>query len=482
MSYDQVLRSLAAVAALASASVLALACEGRVASRAESVGTGALAVTDELSMYAAACDALMGPGATVPAFSCDAQGIELPVTFNGAPFDPSVDTTCDAPNMFESDCAQHQKLVPLVSTATASVVAICHRFAPPDPGYSAYDQVSVIQTNKVTGDTCFYDSTYTLPDGTPRAYGSIPAAAPPPSAGVGTANPAPGVSFPYWTVPSVLAGEKGNQCVSCHDNGPYIRSPYVKQVASSLPANVVADLGFGNDAYNLTQPYHVVGAQFLAAGWRSVSLSIAGDTTCTSCHRLSANALVALTGTGGQFAVESVACYTPGCAGLNPPGMGLPSQNPAAPHWMVPGNTAFFPALLASAETIQSCARAWYKNPGALPAGCSAQPLTQPGPDCSATPNDVCGSVVISCAAYPETLVVQRQTPSGWAYVGTAAAGSNPTVYDSPTGVGTYRACSYEFPTLCSAPTSASARSCKCSSPRQCCIVHGGIWIGNHCE
>jgi hypothetical protein len=424
----------------------------------------------------------MGAAATVPAFDCDAQGIEIPETLNGAPFQ-STDTQCDAPSMFEGVCLPHQKIVPIASTATATTVAICHRFTTPDPGYSGYDEIAVIQYDKVTGDTCFYDTTLTEPNGTPRPFGSIPSKAPAPSAGVGTTG-----TFPFWKTPTVLATSPGSQCIACHDNGPFIRSPYVMQVASSLPSSFVADLGFGNDAYNLTQPYHLVGGAFAAAGWRAVSIT-SGSSTCTSCHRMGTNTMKGSgTGTAAEMGPWAVGCYgnqAPNCAAYDTATDDLPAaQNPAAPHWMIPGSTAFTPAFLSAANQLQECALAWRTNPSSMPAGCAAQPITQEAPSCSARVTSRCnGDVVITCGAYPETLTLQRwYGTSSYQNVDTAPAGAIPTFTESPgTGSYSYRACSTEFPSLCSSVMNGSVAACKCSTPAQCCIQAGGTWTGKYC-
>lgn len=381
---------LAAVCLLGASAALASACGSSAGAdpSGERVSTAAAAITDELAAFAATCDATMGSGATVPPFDCDVDGIELPVTLNGHPFRLNVDTQCDRPNMFEGDCMPHNKLVPLASTATATTVAICRTFVAPSGGFtstSGYDEIDVIQYNKQTGDTCFYTTTGKLPDGGFRPFGSIPGNAPPPSAGVGTIAAATG-AFPFWQTPSLLAVDRASQCVSCHDNGPFIRSPFVKQVEFSLPASIRADLGFGNDNFNLTQPYRIDGQVFANANWRAVSISLAnGDTTCTSCHRMGVSSLFLGGGTSIDFGPTSVGCYgnqEPNCDLYNGPNDFIPqAQNPAAPHWMIPGHRSFSPTFLNVAHEIQTCAMAWQQAnktspPGALPASCVAEPLT----------------------------------------------------------------------------------------------------------
>jgi hypothetical protein len=373
---------------LGTSSTIAIACSS--ATPGEEVRVTTEALGDELAAYAADCDSTMGAAATVPAFDCDTDGIDIPVTVNGAPFVPGVDVQCDAPDQFNADCIQHQKLVPLASTATATTVAICRRFtATSGPGY---DEVDVIQHNKSTGDTCFYVSTMQLPDGSIRPFGSIPGNAPAPSAGVGTTG-----SFPYWETPTQLASngpDGASACIQCHDNGAFIRSPFVKQVASQLPSAFVNDLGFGNDAYNLTQPYHIHGSAFAAAGWRAVSISLTDDSTCTGCHRMGANTVNE--GTSELFGPTSVACYTNykfpdisqaplghRCGEYNGGFVPPNAQDISAPHWMIPANTlglpsgqSFTPAFMTSALKYAACAQAW-RTHQPMPADCQVHSLTQ---------------------------------------------------------------------------------------------------------
>ncbi len=158
----------------------------------------------------------------------------------------------------------------------------------------------------------------------------------------------------------------------------------MKGASSSLPAALVADLGFGNDAYNLTQPFRIYGRNFALAGWRAVSVSLANDATCTTCHRMGAN-VFASAGTGAFFGPASVACYgnqEPSCDAFNRPDDFIPLQNPAAPHWMTPSEPSFDPSLLDAAHRIEDCANGWLdasraSPPGPLPPNCVAQPLTE---------------------------------------------------------------------------------------------------------
>jgi hypothetical protein len=379
--------NLVAALLLGATSAIAVACS--VAAPREGEGAVSEAITDELSAYAADCDSVMGPGATVPAFNCNTDGIDLPVTVNGAPFDPSTDVQCDAPDQFNESCTLHQKLVPIASTPTATTIAICRRFTPTSaPGF---DEIDVIQHNKSTGATCFYTTTMQLPDGSIRPFGSIPAKAPAPSAGVGTTG-----SFAFWETPSQLGGtgdDGAEACVQCHDNGAFIRSPFVKQVASKLPSPFVKDLGFGNDNYNRTQPYHIHGSAFTSAGWRAVSITLTDDATCTGCHRMGANNIGE--GTSERFGPDSVACFTNQkfpdisqaplghkCSEYNGGFVPNASQDVVAPHWMIPPNglglpsgQSFTPAFMTSALKYQACARAW-RNHQTLPADCQVHSLT----------------------------------------------------------------------------------------------------------
>jgi len=366
-----------AASLLGTTSAMAMACSS-TATDASSEGerfasTAQAVVGDELSVYAAACDSIMGSAATVPAFDCD-TGIDIPVTYNGAPYDPSVDYLCDAPDESQSQCVPHEKLVPIASTATATTVAVCRRFT--NDTTANYDAVEVIQHSKVTGDTCFYVSRRV-------AAHSVPGKAPSPSNGTGR----PG-GIPYWDTPTQLAND--TPCISCHDNGAFIRSPFVKQLSSTLPSAFVRDLGFGNDKYNLNQPYHPYGAAF--ASWQKAKITLSDDTTCTGCHRMGTNNVGP--GTGEMFGPISVACYMDPrhpdisqaplgkfCGGYDQGAFVPMVEALGAPHWMIPSNKlglpsgqSFTPAFMASALKYSACAQAW-RTGQTLPADCSVQPF-----------------------------------------------------------------------------------------------------------
>ena len=171
--------------------------------------------SDSMSAFAAKCDKAIG--VTVPAFNCD-NGTEVPVTnfkvdgvsipnptyLNYKHRDGAGEhMICDRPNRLNSECDPGSKFQVLVNDNDAAVVAHCRKEGS-DPGN--YTDIAVIQWNKNTGATCFYQNNLT------------------PKPGMSGAMPAPsGGTQSKWLSPNVnLAGDA---CVNCHDSGPIIRSP-----------------------------------------------------------------------------------------------------------------------------------------------------------------------------------------------------------------------------------------------------------------
>jgi hypothetical protein len=248
---------------------------------------------DELQVYATKCDAAIG--ATVPAFRCH-DGTEVPVKkLNG--------DKCDRPDRLNSKCYGGGRVKVLTRSADAYIVALCRSEGSQG---ASYNDIGVIQYSRRNGATCFYQK---LND---HFSGDVTA----PSEGLGKAG-----SFE----PPHDTAEKG--CVDCHDNGPFIRSPYLTQIT-------------GNDRLpemtNKSELYAFVGAEF--ATWSAYKVEVVQN-KCVTCHRLG----VARRGDNGytnknrgtalDFSIRSTAASET-------------SKNPTSadsPLWMppIPGNRAF---------------------------------------------------------------------------------------------------------------------------------------------
>jgi hypothetical protein len=288
---------------------------------------------DELQDYAQQCNAAIGASATVRDFDCDA-GTEVPG--QGSAFAP--DARCDEPNRLDKKCDPGSRFQVLTRTADAYVVAHCRKKGNKD---GEYGDIAVIQYSRKNGATCFYQGFGTLP-------GQVKA-------------PSKGQSAWPWFSPSSAASVG---CGGCHDNGPFIRSPYINQVKdqNALPGSAEFD-------FNRNQPYAFVGKDFVS--WKAFKVEIAGN-ECNSCHRLGVNNIPVHTfpcspnnhcGTALDFAERATSADEKSeedqrDAHKNPP-------SAASPIWMppVPVQTSFNQAHANSAKAIHDCALRLQENP-----------------------------------------------------------------------------------------------------------------------
>lgn len=302
--------------------------------------------SDTLEQYAAKCDA--ATGIHVPAFNCD-DGVEVPgqgTTPHG--------TLCDRPNVLNRHCDPGSKFQVLAKTADAAAVAHCRKVGLPISG-STYNDIAVIQYNKRNGAVCFYQALNYPEDG----RGVLP--------GQDVAAPSAGESAWRWLSP---ARTEGMGCTSCHDNGGFIRSPYLAQL-STLP-HVLPSTADGFD--NQHTPLRYVGLDYQTNRSWSVSAPAApcptGDCApCSSCHRLAVNNSQFGGGTASDFALRATAATQE-------------SKTPhssASPIWMRPKQVVYTGEAEQSAINFKTCAEGFY-NSGFLkaPPGCGITPLGVP--------------------------------------------------------------------------------------------------------
>src|SRR5215472_2254158 len=165
--------------------------------------------TDTVKDYAAKCD--MAIGITVPDFVCD-NGVEVPVTH---PSDrcPSkggdVPCTCDRPNVLNTECDPGSRFQVLNDNGDAFAVAHCRK-----RGHNAgfFDDIAVIQHNRKTGATCFYQALRGFQPTKQPLDGNAQAPSKQASPEVGQ----------FWLQPREIVASVF-PCGACHDNGPIIR-------------------------------------------------------------------------------------------------------------------------------------------------------------------------------------------------------------------------------------------------------------------
>lgn len=206
--------------------------------------------------YAEACRKAVGP---LPDFTC-ADGVVVPITVDNHPvenYQPFM--TCDRPSLLangrdsDGQCVPFSRILNL-STKTMMVSVMCRQKVIQDPASLDYDEIDVIAYSPATGATCWF-----------QASGSRGKRV----SGKAVPSPTSAVDDSFWKRPEAVAADG---CGYCHDNDPFMYSPFVGQVLSEVPA-----APFG--------PYFHVGAKFGFGDWPTKTFALP-DNTCTSCHRI----------------------------------------------------------------------------------------------------------------------------------------------------------------------------------------------------
>lgn len=212
------------------------------------------AIADEAQDYAAACRAEIGD---IPAFSCE-DGTIIPVTVNGQePYEYTPDMTCDLPSLLSNGPGSDGQCVPWsrvlnLSTETKQISVMCRQKHIREPGSLDFDEIDIIAHNPDSGATCWFQKSAS-------AGGTID--------GRDLASPTESPAF--YNEPHVVV-EDG--CGNCHDNDPFMYSPFIGQVWEHVPTNP-----FG--------PYYQVDPGLGFANWPTTQMQ-PRDSTCIGCHRI----------------------------------------------------------------------------------------------------------------------------------------------------------------------------------------------------
>jgi hypothetical protein len=248
----------------------------------------------------------------------------------------------------------------LLDNANASIVAHCRKklvedkVGPPphttDDG--EYGDVAVIQYGKKNGATCFYQA-LTGMNGRNRLDAKFPA---------------PSTGQTPWITPAQTAHIN---CGECHDNGPFIRSPYIAQLVD-IPGNKNVLPGSHDWTFNASEPYAFVGDDF--ATWRLWKVEIK-DNTCNGCHRMGVSNLrnkydpVARANTGAGTS-RALGIYATGETQEH-----KNEHSTESPIWMKPDQITFDKGNRKAALAIRACAVQFVANKfnssKPLPAGCT---------------------------------------------------------------------------------------------------------------
>lgn len=208
----------------------------------------------------------------IPAFSCLA-GEEIPITVDGqrVPAEPAP-ARCDKPSLLIQDapgsqgqCVPGSRALVLRDDATAQVSAICRKQVARPAGSPLFDEINVISHNLKNGKTCWFTAKAAEP--LSKDKGIDGRAVPSPST-------ARRVDQRLWLTPRQVATSQP-ACISCHDSGPFMYSPYIAQT-TQLPG----------DPFGPYQP-KAIGEDFKKA-WAKLhafGITTRGN-TCTACHRM----------------------------------------------------------------------------------------------------------------------------------------------------------------------------------------------------
>lgn len=217
---------------------------------------GAATAQDARRDYAAQCAAMVG---TIPDFSCSA-GVVVPVTVDGeTPAQYTPDMLCDRPGLLpngagsDGQCVPNSRILDL-SQGLTQISVMCRQKKIRPAETVLYDEIDIIAHNAATGATCWFQAE---------------ASASEPLDGSNVPSPNSPSAGDFWHDPVEVASAG---CGNCHDNDPFMYSPFVGQVWDQVPTDP-----FG--------PYFHVGPQYGFNAWPT-DLIAPRDSTCTGCHRI----------------------------------------------------------------------------------------------------------------------------------------------------------------------------------------------------
>lgn len=255
---------------------------------------------------------------SLPAFDCRAGEI-MKITVNGTetPFGQhKKDMKCDKPVYLglgsDGQCVPYARLGRLkTSNPDVDTVYICRRYKifdnvnQPRPADKAWhEDVAVVQHNRVTGETCWFQALSGMQPGErPLATHRVPPpdeeALPADVVAANAAKPAFEKAMKatdFWIKPD---DSRNFACIRCHDSDPYMLSPYSAQV--TVTANGVKDYLLPCDPAKPGQTqrtlcksggqgkYSNVSARHNPPHWPSTFAIAPKDPTkkeCVSCHRI----------------------------------------------------------------------------------------------------------------------------------------------------------------------------------------------------
>jgi hypothetical protein len=276
-----------------------------------------------LPEYGAQCAREIGE---IPPFDCN-SGTNIPITINGKrPGQNESPNRCDRPSLLHPDqdtggqCIPYSKILNL-SRGDSQISVYCRRETLRADQSPFYDEVDIVLHHAGNGKTCWFTSRpppqHNVDDPKPscsspagcKAVGLDASRVPPPN----EKTPPPGhvSAVEFWQTPASTAQ---HACMSCHDAGPYIYSPYIGQVWNQVP----------------TDPWGKYSSIGPAFARRPLMVINPPGNTCVGCHRIGSE--------------KSCDFYLPFSAGrLSAKGKSAPGNNELANsyplnHWMPTDN------------------------------------------------------------------------------------------------------------------------------------------------
>ena len=298
--------------------------------------------SQDIIAYGQMCAQAIG---AIPPFEC-LDGVVIPVTVDGGktPASYVANMACDRPSLLplgdeaDGQCVPNSRVLNL-SQGDSQFAVLCRqkKIRPADSIY--FDEVDIVAHSAKDGSTCWFQASGK--NGQPLDTTRVP----PPDEPV---PPSGRISArDFWNSPAQVAqAPVEERCGYCHDNDPFMYSPFIGQIWEQVPTDP-----FGW--------YKHIGTDFQA--WnKPVSLSTRNN-PCVSCHRLGVEF------TSGQGTEEAVGLVPV------PDADGWAGRYPAS-HFMPTGNfyseRQWAKIYLEAVQEILAC----HRDPTAD--GCLTVPIT----------------------------------------------------------------------------------------------------------
>lgn len=225
---------------------------------------GVAQAQNDIDDYGAMCRELISD---ITPFTCK-DGVLIPST--------TINGKCDKPNWLKGTCVPNSRLVVAqTSRPDTHAVFICRKYR--DVAGETYHDIAGVHYNARTGATCWYQT----PPSQDRNGDQLIV---PTRSGLSVSERNALRSF--WEAPSTT---QGHQCHTCHENDPFMVSPWLQQV--SYPSVIHSNSTNKPSGVPSGQSLPYVTATFGNAfrGWEKYRTNL--NNACTSCHQFGATGM-----------------------------------------------------------------------------------------------------------------------------------------------------------------------------------------------